>query len=94
MPSIKAPLLIHYAENDERINGVWRDYQVALIKHKKQYATYFYPGTQHGFHNDTTPRYDKAAAELSWDRTLKFFGKHLWQAEASLYENTVSAEPV
>ena len=77
VPSIKAPLLIHYAENDERINGVWRDYQAALIKHKKQYSTYFYPGTQHGFHNDTTPRYDKVAAELSWDRTLTFFGKHL-----------------
>jgi carboxymethylenebutenolidase len=75
--SIKAPLLIQYAENDERINAGWRDYQAALIKHGKNFATYFYPGTQHGFHNDTTPRYDKAAAELSWDRTLAFFSKHL-----------------
>jgi carboxymethylenebutenolidase len=75
--AIKAPLLIHYAENDERINAGWRAYQQALAKQGKQYATYFYPGTQHGFHNDTTPRFDKAAAELSWERTLAFFGKHL-----------------
>jgi carboxymethylenebutenolidase len=75
--SIKAPLLIHYAENDERINAGWRGYQDALIKTGKQFSTYFYPGTQHGFHNDSTPRYDKAAAELSWKRTLEFFGKHL-----------------
>lgn len=75
--SIKAPLLIHYAENDERINAGWRDYQAALIKHGKDFATYFYPGTQHGFHNDSTPRYDAAAAQLSWERTLAFFAKHL-----------------
>jgi carboxymethylenebutenolidase len=75
--TIKAPLLIHYAENDERINAGWRGYQQALISGKKQFSTYFYPGTQHGFHNDTTPRFDKVAAELSWQRTLDFFGKHL-----------------
>jgi carboxymethylenebutenolidase len=74
---IKAPLLIHYAENDERINTGWGAYQKALIKAGKQYATYFYPGTQHGFHNDSTPRYDREAAELSWKRTLEFFGKKL-----------------
>jgi carboxymethylenebutenolidase len=74
---IKAPLLIHYAENDERINTGWGVYQKALIKAGKQYATYFYPGTQHGFHNDSTPRYDREAAELSWTRTLEFFGKKL-----------------
>jgi carboxymethylenebutenolidase len=75
--AIKAPLLIQYAENDERINAGWRGYQDALIAGKKQFATHFYPGTQHGFHNDSTPRYDKAAAELSWERTLTFFGKYL-----------------
>jgi carboxymethylenebutenolidase len=75
--AIKAPLMIHYAENDERINAGWRGYQDALIAEKKQFATYFYPGTQHGFHNDSTPRYDKGAAELSWERTLGFFKKHL-----------------
>lgn len=75
--AIKAPLMIHYAENDSRINAGWTAYQDALIKANKQFATYFYPGTQHGFHNDSTPRYDKAAAELSWKRTLEFFGKHL-----------------
>jgi carboxymethylenebutenolidase len=77
VPAIKAPLLIHYAENDERINAVWTTYQRALAAAGKDYATYFYPGTQHGFHNDSTPRYDKAAAELSWQRTLAFFDKHL-----------------
>lgn len=77
VPSIRTPLLIHYAENDERINAGWRDYQASLIKHGKQFATYFYPGTQHGFHNDSTPRYDKEAARLSWDRTLAFFNAHL-----------------
>jgi carboxymethylenebutenolidase len=75
--AIKAALLIHYAENDERINAGWRGYQDALTKGDKQFATYFYPGTQHGFHNDTTPRFDKAAAELSWQRTMAFFEKHL-----------------
>ncbi|MGL5839086.1 MAG: YghX family hydrolase [Sphingorhabdus sp.] len=77
VPSIKAPLLIHYAENDERINAGAGAYQAALIANQKSYRQHFYPGTQHGFHNDTTPRYDKAAAELSWARTMAFFGKHL-----------------
>jgi carboxymethylenebutenolidase len=74
---IKAPLLIHYAENDPRINEGWFAYQQALNKEGKKFATYFYPGTQHGFHNDSTPRYEKEAAELSWKRTLEFFGKQL-----------------
>jgi carboxymethylenebutenolidase len=74
---IKAPLLIHYAENDERINAGWLPYQSALISKQKRFAVHFYPGTQHGFHNDSTPRYDKAVAELSWQRTLDFFGKNL-----------------
>jgi carboxymethylenebutenolidase len=77
VPSIKAPLLIHYAENDERINAGALPYQAALLANQKPFEVHFYPGTQHGFHNDTTPRYDKAAAELSWGRTMAFFGKHL-----------------
>ena len=75
--AIKAPLLIHYAETDERINAGWLPYQAALISGQKWYEVHFYPGTQHGFHNDSTPRYDKAAAELSWSRTLTFFKANL-----------------
>ena len=77
VPSIKAPLLIHYAEADERINAAALPYQAALLANQKPFEVHYYPGTQHGFHNDTTPRYDKAAAELSWSRTMAFFGKHL-----------------
>ena len=77
VPAIKAPLLIHYAEADERINAGWLPYQAALISNQKRYEVHFYPGTQHGFHNDSTPRYDKAAAELSWSRTLTFFKANL-----------------
>ncbi|WP_373474163.1 YghX family hydrolase [Sphingorhabdus lacus] len=77
VPAIKAPLLIHYAEADERINAGWLPYQAALISNQKRYEVHFYPGTQHGFHNDSTPRYDKAAAELSWSRTLAFFKANL-----------------
>lgn len=75
--TIKAPLLIHYAEVDERINAGWLTYQAALISNQKQFQVHFYPDTQHGFHNDSTPRYDKAAADLSWTRTLDFFAKNL-----------------
>lgn len=74
---INAPLLIHYAENDERINVGALSYQAALISNQKRFQVHFYPGTQHGFHNDSTPRYDKSAADLSWQRTLAFFGEHL-----------------
>lgn len=77
VPAIKAPLLIHYAEADERINAGWLPYQAALISNQKRYEVHFYPGTQHGFHNDSTPRYDNAAAELSWSRTLAFFKANL-----------------
>lgn len=77
VPAIKAPLLIHYAEADERINAGWLPYQAALISSQKRYEVHFYPGTQHGFHNDSTPRYDKTAAELSWARTLAFFNANL-----------------
>ena len=74
---IKAPLLLHYAELDQRINGGWAAYEKALKENGKQYTAHMYPGVNHGFHNDTTPRYDKDAAELAWSRTLEFFKKHL-----------------
>lgn len=74
---IKAPLLIHYAEQDERINAGWPAYEAALKRAGARYEAHIYPGTQHGFHNDTTPRYDEAAARLAWQRTLAFFDRHL-----------------
>jgi carboxymethylenebutenolidase len=74
---IKAPLLIHYAETDERINAGWPAYETALKASKVPYTMYTYPGTQHGFNNDTTPRYDEKAARLAWQRTIEFFNKHL-----------------
>ncbi len=74
---VRAPLLIHYASNDERINAGWPAYEAILKKNKVKYEAYVYPNTQHGFHNDTTPRYDEAAAKLSWERTLAHFAKHL-----------------
>ena len=77
VPKIKAPLLIHYAENDERINAGWPAYETALKANGVKYQAHFYPGTQHGFHNDTTPRYDEAAAKLAWSRTVAFFKEHL-----------------
>jgi carboxymethylenebutenolidase len=77
VPKIEAPLLIHYAGNDARVNAGWPAYEEALKANNKKYAMHMYEGTQHGFHNDTTPRFDKAAAELSWTRTLDFFNKQL-----------------
>ena len=77
VPAIKAPLLVHYAEVDERINAGWLPYQAALIANQKRFQVHFYPGTQHGFHNDSTPRFDTKAAELSWERTLTFFDENL-----------------
>jgi carboxymethylenebutenolidase len=74
---IKAPLLLHYAANDERINAGWPKYEAALQKAGVRYEAYIYPNTQHGFNNDTTPRYDQAAAKLAWERTVAFFNKHL-----------------
>ncbi|MGZ8295232.1 MAG: dienelactone hydrolase family protein, partial [Telluria sp.] len=74
---IKAPLLIHDAANDERINAGWPAYEAALKANKVSYEHYVYPRTEHGFHNDTTPRYDEAAAKLAWKRTMDFFKKHL-----------------
>jgi carboxymethylenebutenolidase len=74
---IKAPLLIHYAGLDTRVNAGWPAYEEALKANKKAYTAYIYENTNHGFHNDTTPRYDEAAAKLSWQRTLEFFNKQL-----------------
>ena len=74
---IKAPLMIHDAEKDERILAGWPAYEAALKENKVNYQHFIYPGTQHGFNNDTTPRYDEAAAKLAWQRTMDFFKKHL-----------------
>ena len=74
---IKAPLLLHYAELDKRINEGWPTYEAALKKHKKNYTAYIYPKVNHGFHNDSTPRYDEKTAKLAWDRTVEFFKKYL-----------------
>jgi carboxymethylenebutenolidase len=74
---IKAPLLIQYAANDERINAGWPKYEEALKKAGVGYQAFVYPGTQHGFNNDTTPRYDQAAAKLAWQRTVDFFNQQL-----------------
>jgi carboxymethylenebutenolidase len=70
---IKAAMLIHYASEDERINAGWPAFEQVLKQHHVKYQAYIYPKTQHGFHNDTTPRYDEAAAKLSWERTLALF---------------------
>ena len=77
VPRIQAPLLLHFAELDERINAGWPDYEAALIEHGKTYTAHIYPGVNHGFHNDSTPRYDEASAELAWSRTVAFFEEHL-----------------
>lgn len=77
VPKIKAPLLLHYGELDTRVNEGWPAYETALKENKKEYTAYMYPNANHGFHNDTTPRYDKAAAELAWKRTIDFFGQKL-----------------
>ncbi|PCI59115.1 MAG: dienelactone hydrolase [Kordiimonadales bacterium] len=75
--SINAPLLIHHGELDRRLMARWPAYEKALKEHGKTYTAHIYPGANHGFHNDTTSRYDADAAELAWSRTLAFFGKHL-----------------
>lgn len=77
VPKIKAPLLLHYASLDERINKGWPPYEEALKANHVTYTAHMYEGTNHGFHNDTTPRYDEAAAKLAWKRTVEFFTQHL-----------------
>ncbi|GAB3529671.1 dienelactone hydrolase family protein [Pontibacter brevis] len=77
VPKIQAPLLLHYAELDTRVNEGWPAYEAALKEHKIDCTAYMYANVNHGFHNDTTPRYDKAAAELAWKRTIDFFNEKL-----------------
>jgi len=74
---VKAPLLIHFAEVDDRINSAWPAYEAALKAAGVRYTAYQYPGTQHGFNNDTTPRFDANAARTAWERTLAFFAQTL-----------------
>lgn len=77
VPQIKSPLLLPYAALDTRLNEGWPAYELALTEQKKEYTVYIYPGVNHGFHNDSTPRYDKSAAELAWKRTIDFFNEKL-----------------
>ncbi|HWW76290.1 MAG TPA: dienelactone hydrolase family protein [Pyrinomonadaceae bacterium] len=77
VPKISAPLLLHYAGNDQGVDAGIPAYEAALKANKKTYALYMYEGKQHGFHNDTTPRYDETAAKLAWERTLEWFNKYL-----------------
>lgn len=77
VPKIKAPLLLHYAALDTRITEGWPAYEKALKENGKKYQAYIYENANHGFHNNTTPRYDKAAAELAWKRTIDFFNENL-----------------
>ncbi len=75
--NIRGPLLLQFAENDARVNATWPDYEKLLKEKKVTYQAFVYPGVQHGFHNDSTGRYDEAAAELAWSRTLEFFARYL-----------------
>jgi carboxymethylenebutenolidase len=77
VPKIKAAMLLHYASLDTRITGGAPAYEDALKANHVSYAAYVYEGANHGFHNDTTPRYDEAAAKLAWQRTIDFFDKYL-----------------
>jgi carboxymethylenebutenolidase len=77
VPKIKASLLLHYAGLDERVNAGWPAYEAALKANHISYEAFIYPNVNHGFHNDTTPRYDQASAELSWKRTIEFFKQKL-----------------
>jgi len=74
---IKAPLLLQYGELDKRVNEGWPDFETVLKENNIEHTAHFYPNVNHGFHNNTTPRFDKAAADLSWKRTITFFNKHL-----------------
>ena len=77
VPQIQAPLMLHFAELDKRVNEGWPAYEEALKKNNKEYKAFMYPGVNHGFHNDTTPRYDESAAKLAWRRTIDFFSEKL-----------------
>ena len=69
--------MIHYAENDPRVNAMQEGYRKALMENGKEFVMYTYEGTRHGFHNNSTPRYDEKQAKLAWERTVAFFKKHL-----------------
>lgn len=75
--TIKAALQLHFASTDERVNAAWPAFETALTQHHVRYEAFHYPDTQHGFHNDTTPRFDDAAATLAWSRALAHFAKYL-----------------
>lgn len=77
VPKVNAPILLQYAELDKRVNEGWPAYEAALKENDKEYLAYIYPGVNHGFHNNTTPRYDKEAADLAWKRTIDFFQEKL-----------------
>jgi carboxymethylenebutenolidase len=77
VPQIRAAMLIQYAENDPRINAGWPEFEAALRANNVSHQMHMYPNTNHGFHNNSTPRYDEAAAELAWSRTVAFFREHL-----------------
>jgi len=77
VPEIQAPLLLHFAALDQRVNAGWPAYEAALKANQKEYKAYIYENVNHGFHNDTTPRYDKAAAQLAWKRSIDFFKEKL-----------------
>ena len=77
VPRINAPLLLQFAKHDDNVNAGWPAYEAALKEHGKTYEAHIYPGTNHGFHNDSTPRYDEAAANLAWERTIEWFRRYL-----------------
>ncbi len=77
VPAIQAALMLHYAELDERVTSGWPAYEAALEANGKTFEAFVYAGANHGFHNDTTPRYDEAAATLAWERTLDHFQRYL-----------------
>lgn len=77
VPNIQAPLLLHFAGNDKRVNAGWPDYAAALQENNKEYTAHLYPNVNHGFHNDSTPRFDFEAAQLAWKRTIDFFKEKL-----------------
>ncbi len=77
VPNIQAPLLLHYGELDKRVNEGWPAYEEALKKHNKEYIAHMYPNANHGFHNDSTGRFDKKSAQLAWERTIVFFKEKL-----------------
>ncbi len=77
VPRIQAPLMLHYAGLDERVNAGWPDYAKELLANDKEHSAHLYANVQHGFHNDTTPRYDAASAELAWSHTVDFFNHYL-----------------